>query len=372
MRRLALALTAGLALAQPPLIRKPVAGSRWSLAFHHEVDGESLVLRDFHMSEGGCGIAPGVLIRAGKEAAAAVMTSDGGATWNLARLPDNAVSGFSLGAGLAWIAAETGVWQSGDCGRTWRRAFAQEGVLRVHFVDEKRGFAAGRRKQVWSTQDGGGQWSPAAAAAEPAAEASRSLYTWIEFAGSSGVIAGRHEPRRAEPAAAPVPWLDPRELLRVRQLPALALLLQTRDGGETWKTSAAPVLGTVSRIRLNAGGAGLNLVEFNSSFEWPAEVYRVDAESGGMTRTFREKDRAVTDILLLDSGIAYLAAIEPRGLVRGLPVPGRVRIAMGTVPDQWQEMEVDYRAAARRVWLTRGKAGAVWAAADTAMILALR
>jgi hypothetical protein len=166
--------------------------------------------------------------------------------------------------------------------------------------------------------------------------------------------------------------MDPEEARRLRQWPSLALMLQTADGGKSWKTTVSSLMGRLTRFCYVSRGPALTLFEFDYTFEWPSEVYRINVGDTGSTRAFREADRAITDIALLPSGVAYLAGFEPPGTMRQLPIPGKVRIIRSADLKQWQDMEVDYRATARRVHLATRPEGPALAATDTGVILLLQ
>jgi hypothetical protein len=131
------------------------------------------------------------------------------------------------------------------------------------------------------------------------------------------------------------------------------------------------ILGNITRVRLGPDGRALSLVEFPLSFDWPSEVYLLTPATGDTIRVFREKDRAVTDIALLPGGAAHLAAVEPQGSVRQLPIPGTVRMSMSLDLSTWRDVEVDYRAVAGRVWLAASPGNPILAATDTGMVLSL-
>jgi hypothetical protein len=114
----------------------------------------------------------------------------------------------------------------------------------------------------------------------------------------------------------------------------------------------------------------LALVEFHDAFQWPSEVYRTDARTGGSARVFREKNRAVTDVLMA-GGSGYLAAIEPPGTLRDLPIPGKLKVLTSEDLSKWVEMQVDYRAEGRRAVFAKAGTCDLWVATDAGMILKL-
>jgi hypothetical protein len=110
------------------------------------------------------------------------------------------------------------------------------------------------------------------------------------------------------------------------------------------------------------------------SFEWPAEVYRLDLRSGKSESVFKKKDRLVTDAAIFADGAdgrAFLAAAEPPGRLRSAPIPGKVRMLSSANLKDWVEMPVDYRAVAQSLVLAGPDAEHLWAATDTGMILRL-
>jgi hypothetical protein len=119
-------------------------------------------------------------------------------------------------------------------------------------------------------------------------------------------------------------------------------------------------------------------VEFNNTFEWPSEVYRFHAGRGDSSRLYRKADRLITDILLTESGAAYLAGTEVAALVHDSPIPGKLKIVHATTEggqDKFEEMPVDYRATAHRAFIAAAPSAGldpeVWVATDTGMILKL-
>jgi hypothetical protein len=176
-------------------------------------------------------------------------------------------------------------------------------------------------------------------------------------------------PPRNEPM---VPaWMDPESVVRRREQPHLMVFLQTADGGSTWKPSTVSMFGRPTRLAFSSDARGLLLVEFHEAFQYPSEVFRLGATADQSGRVFRREDRAVTDVALLTGGPAYLAAIEPPGKLAWSPVPGKVKLLKSADTSAWTEMEVDYRAVARRVILAVLDADHAWAATDTGMILRL-
>jgi hypothetical protein len=147
------------------------------------------------------------------------------------------------------------------------------------------------------------------------------------------------------------------------------------DGGATWSPSSASIFGKVTRISLTPGGDSLGLVEFSSNFEWPSEVYRFHAGGGESTRLYRKSDRFITDILLTQGGTAYMAGTETTAVVQDNPIANKVKIIRTRDNENFEEMQVDYKAHAHRVFLaaapTEGLEPEIWLATDTGTILKL-
>jgi hypothetical protein len=175
-------------------------------------------------------------------------------------------------------------------------------------------------------------------------------------------------PRRGDRYRAP-DWMEPDKARR--EWPGLTVTLETRDGGTHWTTGETSMFGQITALSLAADGRGLGLVEFFDKFEYPSEVYGLDWQTGKTSQVFRRKDRAVTDVLVQSGNPAYLAAVEPQGTLFHSPVPGKLKILKSLDLEKWEEMQVDYRAVARRAILAHAGQDQVWVATDTGMILKL-
>jgi hypothetical protein len=369
-------LLAPLALAQ-----------RWTMQYFYDEIRTTLVLEDLAFPSAQRGVAAGTIYdRNGAPKKHVVMiSSDGGEHWSLQEVTDHPRSLFFLNDSMGWMIADHGIWFTEESGRSWKKIGEQikpdrklrpkpEGglILRVWFLDPQHGFAAGLQKTALETHDGGHSWTPLAEGAKPAANPSFTAYTGIAFERSKiGMIVGSAIPPRPGDADQLPPWMDPAEAAkRRRQVPVLTLLLQTVDGGASWKNSTAPVFGNVRSLRL-AGRDGLYVMGFNESFEWPSEVYRLNLSTGDSTRVFREKNRRVSDSALFVGPRIFLAAVEPPGQLNSSPIPGKVKILTSANFTDWKEMDVDYKAVARSVILAGPDADHLWCATDTGMILHL-
>jgi photosystem II stability/assembly factor-like uncharacterized protein len=243
--------------------------------------------------------------------------------------------------------------------------------LRVFFLDESHGWAIGSRKGAWETKNGGREWTNLEAAAQPKTTPEFTAYSCIDFANPRmGLITGYSKPPRRQVGRGSLPeWAAPES--QPREWPSITIMLQTSDGGARWAMSESSMFGQITRVRLAPDGRGLGLIEFFGTFDWPAEVVGLDWHTGTSTRVFRRKNRVVTDVALPPQGPAYLVAVEPPGILFRSPIPGKLKLLQSDNLSEWKEMEVDYRAAARRAVLAAPDGTHVWVATDTGMILKL-
>ncbi len=357
-----------LAALWPALV---VAGERWRLAYFYDpAEDSEFTIADLAFPSPRVGMAAGRIVNRGKPKPYAVATADGGRTWTPVVVPEAANSLFFLDEHTGWLVAPKSIWRTSDFGRKWTRLKPAPDALRVYFRDEKRGWAVGGNKSVWQTSDGGLTWTPVGAAASPEAAPEHCVYSAIAFAGAKdGLIVGWSKPPRPGERGRAPDWVDPEG--QPREWPGLGLSIQTRDGGQTWKAMETSMFGQSTALSLAPNGRGLLLVEFFGRFDYPSEVFRIDLSTGKSTRAFRRRDRAVTDVLAETQGPAYLAAVEPPGTLFHSPVPGKLKILKSKDLENWTEMDVDYRAVARRASLAAPTPENVWVATDTGMILRL-
>jgi hypothetical protein len=351
------------------LLMPAAFGQRWNVAFFHDEPESQIVLQDLVFPSAAVGFAAG--IQAGRrESGVLVRTSDGGKTWAVETVRDNPLSLFFLNEQHGWMVGSQGVWKTEDGGGRWRRIVRRRGLVRVHFLDENNGWAVGLEKQFLRTSDGGRRWEKVPIVDEVTTEESQTYFNWIEFATPRfGIVVGNHAPERAELSRLPE-WMEP-ELSRRRQVPTTLIVIQTMDGGQTWKPSVASVFGQMTRLRLLPDGRGLSLVEFVHQFQYPSEVFRLQLADNKTTRVYRQADRKVTDALLLPDGSAMIVAVEVPGDMPTLPIPGRLRVLRTSDYQLWREVDVDYRAVARRAILAAAPGGRFWMATSEGMILRL-
>jgi hypothetical protein len=364
MKSVLLTLTVGV------LIGQPAACADVEVAYFYDRDDSSLQLRDIAFPSAQRGMAVGSMVEDTRERPVAVVTSDGGKTWTEVRLPDTPVSVFCLDESACWLVADGGVWFSSEAGRAWNRVSKEKMLTRVWFTTRERGWAVGAEKKLLQTDDGGRSWKKMAVAKEISTSEDRTVFRALTFVTDrQAIIAGRVEPRRNE--RFPI-WMqsEPEE---ERETPTLSVVLESRDGGETWKAMTSSMFGRISAVRSWRGlPFAVALVEFERYFAYPSELFRIDIRTGGSMRVFREKDFAVTDVGVLSDGSVVAAGFEPTGLVARTPVPGRLRAMRSTDLKKWVPLDVDYRATARRVSTSVSADGTVWLATDTGMVLRYR
>jgi hypothetical protein len=350
----------------------PLQAQRWQMQYSYDEGKSELVLQDMQFPSASNGVAIGTIEQGKSHKPVAVTTSDGGAHWSVTRLEESPISLFFLNDTVGWMVTEKGVWKTQEAGKDWKKLPKVPGsVWRVYFADENNGWAVCAKKAVLATHDGGRKWEPVAAATEPPGAPERSAYSWIGFATPKyGLITGYNQPVLRWGARFPS-WMDPEDALSRRETPHLTYTLVTRDGGKTWRSGSASIIGHISRFRFAANGTGLGLMEFGDSFKYPSEVYQLDWTSGKNHTVFRDKRYAITDVWLTSEGTAYIAGIEVAGQVRSVS-PGKVKVFTSTDLIKWDEMPVDYRAVAERVVFAGTDAKHFWLATDNGMILRLQ
>ena len=351
-------------------MRQPAAAEQWRSQYFYE-DASTLVFADMQCPSASRCVAVGAIREGTRRKPVAIVTADGGKTWNTTPLQERPVSLFFLNEGLGWMVTDdSAVWQTTEVGRNWRQVgHIPAPAVRVYFTTENDGWAAAGKKRVFETHDGGRHWTAVAAAAEPPGEANYSVYTWIAFAGkNTGLITGWNIPPRQFEDARPE-WMEPEHATR-RNFPHLSYSMTTADGGKTWKAAASSLIGEVARVRLGENGVGLGLMDYPPGFRYPSEVYNIDMRTGKTGTAYRDRSFYITDIWLSAEGAAYLAGRVLGGQSRDL-APGKVRILRSTDWTSWAELEVDYRAVASQVLLAGSPDGTIWAATDRGMILKL-
>jgi photosystem II stability/assembly factor-like uncharacterized protein len=349
----------------------PAVAQRWQIQYFYDKNKSTLRISDLQFASPTRGIAVGFIQEGSHHRPVSVVTSDGGAHWQLMDLKEPPVSLFFLHENLGWMVTTKGLWQTTEVGKSWRKIPGlPSDMLRVYFTDENNGLAAGAKKKVEETHDGGAHWKPMAVAAEPPGLPNYSVYNWIAFATPKvGLISGWNMPPRRFPQRLP-DWMDPEEAMSRLETPHLSYSLVTNDGCKTWQPHSSSLFGDISRIRFGPAGKGLGLIEYSNSFRYPSEAYKIDWVTGTSATVYRDRRFAISDIWLTPDGTAYLAGVVVTGQVRNV-VPGKVKVLRSRDYSTWTELPVDYRATANRATLAVIDEDHMWLATDNGMILKL-
>jgi hypothetical protein len=350
-----------------------VQAQEWKSQYFYDEAATSLAIEDLAMPSAQRGVAVGAIVKGTHRRPAAVITSDGGAHWDLTHPEELPVSLFFLNENLGWMVTEGGLWKTVETGRTWIRVgrFPKGPILRVYFTDANNGWAVGEKKTILETHDGGVKWTPVATALAPPGDAQYSAYTWIAFATPQyGLILGFNQPPRRWGPDLP-DWMDPQAASTYRDVPHLNYSLETKDGGRTWRPSSASLFGDTTKVQFWPNGAGLGLIEYSQYFRMASEVYSLDWQTGKSHSVYKDPKFGVTDFFRAADGTEYLAGVIAPGRMRNL-VPGKVQVLTSRGEKDWQSMPVDYRATANRVILAAPDDQNVWMATDTGMILKLK
>jgi Photosynthesis system II assembly factor YCF48/BNR/Asp-box repeat len=347
---------------------------RWQVQYFYDQDRAHLQIVDLQFPSSTRGIAVGAIVDPKHSPQpTSVLTTDGGAHWQMVPLKEQPISLFFLNENVGWLVTAKGLWKTTEMGKNWTKLPKAPGeIYRVCFTDETHGWGVGPKKTVLETQDGGQNWKPLAMAAQQPGDAHFSSYTWIVFATPQlGLITGWNIPPRAISYRERPEWIDPQAALRRRDPPHLSYNLYTRDGGKTWQHNSTSLFGTVTRIRMGSKGDGLGLIEYGPGFRFPSEAYALDWTSGKSRSVYHDTKFAISDIWMTPDGTAYLAGNVPHGELGGI-IPGKVRVLTSKDLAKWEPMDVDYRAEAIRTMLAAPDADNLWMATDTGMILKLK
>jgi hypothetical protein len=197
----------------------------------------------------------------------------------------------------------------------------------------------------------------------------RTVFHALTFLNDSrGIIAGKVEPRSDE---LPI-WMEAEPELE-REVPSLSVVVESADGGQTWKTTSTSMFGRITTVRSSRRlPFAIALIEFDRYFTYPSELFRIDTKTGNSQRIFRDKEFAINDVVVLPDGTVVAAGFEPPGRLVRTPGPGKLRVMRTSDLSVWSTVDVDYRAVARRVSAGAAPDGTVWLATDTGMILRWR
>jgi hypothetical protein len=313
----------------------------------------------------------GVVAKEGRTDGCLVTTLDGGKTWTDAALKFLPASLFALDDSLLWaVSVKSELWFSNESGRTWRKLGRAKNVARVVFFDERRGFGVGPEKTFLKTEDGGKTWRYVPEGAQGPGDAKRFAYQQIDvFDGKRAIVSGSARTERPMWRRRLPDWMEPEMAALITEKPTVSVSLETGDSGGTWKVSSGSAFGFVSRIRMGKDGVGFSLVRFAETFEYGGELYLFGAGKKS-ERVLRRKDLYLHDVVYVPGDGVYVACTEKRGRVN-LPIPMRVRVLWSKDFANWEEIAVDYRAAAQGLYLEAGPGGGIWLGTENGTVLRL-
>ncbi len=348
------------------------ADPHWEMQYHYQQINSTLTITALAFPSATRGVVCGYITdRRDNQRAVVLLTSDGGQNWAETPAPgkEPCLSMFFLDDSIGWMVVEKGIWQTVESGRSWTKLpKSPAGLLRVWFLDNKRGFAAGLEKRVLETSDAGTTWTPLPVLSEVQGDPTYTTFGEIAFTGKNGLISGWNIP----PRPGGPDWMEPERAARRRQIPTYGVMLETIDAGKTWLKSEASVFGQVTRISMTPQGRALALTEYKDEFDYPSEVYRVDMHTGRSESSFKATDRAITDVrAFAGSTRAVIAGYEAAGKIYRSPIPGKLKVLTSDDLENWEEMKVDYRAVAHSAIIAGPDEDHLWIATDTGMILKL-
>ena len=342
------------------------AAERWKIQFFYDKPDVTLAIQDLRCPSASHCIAAGSIDdKKGRAKGVVLLTSDAGNNWNLEEVSEEPISLFFLNDASGWMVSTHGLWSTGDGGLTWKKLDApRKGVLESYFVSPQHGYLIGFPKAVYETNDAGKKWSKLAAA-EQESIPEDTIFECISFLGPHGLIVGNGRSADETPV-----WMNPKQVRAHREHPSTLVVLETKNGGATWDSHTSSFLGKLTQLVMTNQDYALALFEYLGYYTLPSRVYKAKFHVN-MQPVFEERDRAVTDIAWLPSGVTYLAAVEPPGGSNQVPIPGKLKILRSSNLKVWEEMDVDYRANAQRAILAAPDAQHIWVATDTGMILTL-
>jgi hypothetical protein len=342
------------------------AADRWKIQYFYDQPGANFNIRDMDCPSAKRCVAAGTITdRKDHQQGAVVVSSDGGAHWSQYEVKEQPISMFFLDETLGWMVTDHGLWSTVEGGRSWTKVENRKGILLTHFLNANHGYIVGTASLFAETTDGGKTWTARPEANAKSANARAVSYDSITFLGPHGVVIGEIDPD------APAPKSADRAAAALPQ-ERRAIVLETLDGGATWNTNSMLLGADLSRVRISKQGFVLSLIAYSDPhIQLASAVFQTPLGQVGSRMIFGERDRAVTDIAVLDDGGGIVVAVEPPGNSPAIPIPGKVKILKSQNLKVWQEMDVDYRAVAQEALIAVADAQHMWVATDTGAILGL-
>ncbi len=348
------------------------ANQKFVRSFFYLKPDSKLILTDFAFGSDRRGWAVGGTIDdARRVKGVQLATSDGGQTWIQSELKFIPRSFFPLNDSSLWAVSEKGeVWFSAESGLQWKKLSRQDNALRVHFIDNERGFLVGRKKTFMRTVDAGKSWRHVPEAAQVSGNPETMTYRSVQFwNGKIGLVSGGSEPPVRRTRSDLPGWMEPEMAAYKNSTPRTMVSMESADGGLTWKKSEVSGFGQIHRSVIGSDGTALTLLKFDKSFAYGGELYAAFPRMNkSAERILRLKEVEFQDILYIPGDGAYLACTERLG---ALPVPTKVKIKHSKDLQNWVDIPVDYRAAAQSIVLSATPSGKVFAALDQGTILVL-
>lgn len=345
---------------------------RWKVNYFFDQADSTFEIRGMQFPSDQRGLAFGVISSTKeKEKPVVLITSNGGAKWTEVLLKEHPVALSCVGDSQCWLATDRGIWKSEESGRDWKKLKKMDGLIAIHFNSAKSGYASGYPKAVWKTTDGGLTWTALAESKKIESNAETSSYEVIAQNGNKMMIIGASRPKRRDDSLFP-DWMEPERASSRREWPALTLMLDTVNGGQSWNATSASLFGHIQSVILK-DTFGISLLVHEQSFAVPSEVMLINYFGLQTAALYREKDRAISSVYAENNKHVVIGGVEALGSFRANPIPSKVHILQGTLSENnkivWLEMPVDYRAVARRVVIAGSPSGKLWAATDSGMIL---
>ena len=378
------------AIGLQPLFAQQPAKAHWAVSYSHKDPRSSLILSEIRFADATHGVAvgrlgkPGWPFRYNLAEPVALTTVDGGATWNLVPLKSPARSLFFLGVGNGWMTAEDGLYKSTDGGKSFKRISGRR-LGRIHFLDSRYGFAVGTGSRTsfvapdtFPLEDHPPPWgspprvrlSETRVPTEQVLETRDGGVTWKVHPVSKrigGAFVRSIEFAEKRGAAMGVVRVPRSGVVQPDgRYSTVTVIAETGDGGATWTVSRPTLSGDTRAFRLAPGGGGYALVWPIRTGMMPA-IYRIEAGQTGATRVFASGDLVPTDLAVLGDSSLWLATVR----YPSYGIPTEVKMLCTSSGNAFTDTAIESPVTANNVVMTAAPGGTMWAATDTGIILKL-
>src|ERR1700733_8010478 len=327
------------------------AAPRWKIQFLYDHADSNFAIEDLECPTARHCVAAGLIDdKKGHEQGTVVVTSDAGLHWSQYEVRERPVSLFFLSDSSGWMVTDRGLWSTVEGGRAWTKLDSRKGILQAWFLDANHGYIAGLKGLVQETTDGGKTWAKLDASGQ-GPDAPSLTYDIIAFQGMHGIVIGAADDASSDSSA---------------RKNGKITVLETLDGGKKWRAGVIPIDGELAQLKLSNKGFVVSLILYSDpKYPVSSAVFKTPLGSPDGRVIFAERDRAATDIALLNNGGGMLVTIEPPGNSTQVPIPGKLKILKSGNLQVWEEMEVDYRAVAQRAVIAAPDEQLMWVATDT-------